>query len=179
MKNTQNNIQKRVTEERPSKKSRRPSYLNFDKSKYAWKADIDYRKHPEKYYVGRGEQGVLICEPYKGELVQHWRFKTPEDALKSSRKIFNMFKTYLKVGDFVGADMARKFLQMGFTRARRYANYKGGKKYDKDNNYSERERGTGDPEKAKSAAIFYEAWKKAEANSQYAELKVDWKNRLG
>ncbi|MFF5380932.1 DUF4385 family protein [Pedobacter suwonensis] len=27
--------------------------------------------------------------------------------------------------------MARKYLQMGYTRARRYANYKGGKKYDK------------------------------------------------
>ena len=36
----------------------------------------------------------------------------------------------MKAEDFVGADMARKFLQMGFTRARRYANHRGGKKYD-------------------------------------------------
>ena len=30
----------------------------------------------------------------------------------------------------MGADMARKFLQMGYTRARRYANHRGGRKYD-------------------------------------------------
>lgn len=35
----------------------------------------------------------------------------------------------MKENDFVGADMARKCLQMGYTRARRYANYPGGKKY--------------------------------------------------
>ena len=29
-------------------------------------------------------------------------------------------------------DMCRKFLEMGFTRARRYANHKDGKKYNKD-----------------------------------------------
>jgi hypothetical protein len=65
--------------------------------------------------------------------------------------------------DFVGADMARKFLQMGYTRARRYANYKGCRKYDKDaDSFKLKERGTGDPQKAESAAIFYELWKKAE-----------------
>jgi len=68
---------------------------------------------------------------------------------------------------------------MGYTRARRYANYKGGKKYDKENNYAQLERGTGDPEKAEAAAIFYEKWKKAEANPIYAKLKADWKKGFG
>lgn len=160
-------------------KVRKPSYLNFDKENYPWKADIDYRAHPEKYRVGKGEQGVLICEPYKSEITPHWRFKTPEIAKKSSAKIFRMFKAYLKEDDFVGADMARKFLQMGYTRARRYANYKGGKKYDKENNYALNERGTGDPEKAESAQIFYEKWKEAEANPKYAALKDAWKEKYG
>lgn len=40
------------------------SYLNFDKLAYAWKPDIDYRKEPELYPVGKGERGVLICQPY-------------------------------------------------------------------------------------------------------------------
>ena len=31
--------------------------------------------------------------------------------------------------DFVGADMSRKFVQMGMTRAKRYANHRGGRKY--------------------------------------------------
>ena len=59
--------------------------------------------------------------------------------------LYQMFEEYLKTGDFVGADMARKFLQMGYTRARRYANYRGGIKYDKNNAYALKERGTGDP----------------------------------
>ena len=41
-----------------------------------------------------------------------------------------MYHTYKDVEDFVGMDMCRKFLEMGFTRARRYANRKDGKKYD-------------------------------------------------
>jgi hypothetical protein len=102
-----------------------PSYLNFDTSSYAWRPDIDYRANPEAYRVGNGEQGVLICEPYKGELVPLWRFKTPDVARTSSKAIHKAFLAYLRAGEFVGADMARKFLQMGFTRARRHANYKG------------------------------------------------------
>ncbi|NEQ26896.1 MAG: DUF4385 domain-containing protein, partial [Microcoleus sp. SIO2G3] len=91
--------------------------------------NIDFRQHPELYRVGKGEQGVLLVEPYKSEILQYWRFKTPEIARESSEKIYQMFLTYLEEDDFVGADMARKFLQMGYTRSRRYANHKSGRKY--------------------------------------------------
>ena len=160
-------------------KQRKPSYLDFDHSSYPWKPDINYRETPGAYRVGKGEQGVLICEPYKTEIGSYWRFKTPEIALKSSEEIFKLFTDYLTVNDFVGADMARKFLQMGYTRARRYANYKGGRKYDKTNGYAPLERGTGEAQKAASAAIFYGKWKAAEADARYALLKADWKKRLG
>jgi hypothetical protein len=160
-------------------KSRKPSYLNFDKKNYPWKPNINYKSHPELYRVGKGEQGVLICEPYKSAIVKHWRFKSEAEAIKSSKKIFSLFKSYLKENDFVGADMARKFLQMGYTRSKRYANYKGGKKYDKNNDYAPLDRGTGDAEKLKSAKIFYEVWKKAEAVEKYAKQKIIWKKNLG
>ena len=160
-------------------KQQKPSYINFDNESYPWKSDIDYQKYPEKYRVGKGEQGVLICEPYKTEIGQHWRFKNPEVATKSSDTIYNLFKLYIEDSNFVGADMARKFLQMGYTRSRRYANYKGGKKYDKENNYAELERGTGEQKKAESAAIFYKKWKDAEADPAYAQMKKEWKRRLG
>lgn len=156
-----------------------PSYLNFEKEKYAWHPDVDYRKEPEKYRVGKGEQGVLICKPYKEEIGQYWRFKTEDIARESSNKIFELFLNYLAADDFVGADMARKYLQMGFTRARRYANYKGGKKYDAAQGYALLERGTGDPEKAKAAIIFYDCYKAAEANEHYAQSKKEWKNERG
>lgn len=155
-----------------------PSYIYFNKKSYAWKADVDYRKHPELYKIGKGEQGVLICEPYKSELVKYWRFKTPEIAEKSSKKIFQMFLNYLNKNDFVGADMARKFLQMGYTRSRRYANYRGGKKYSSID-YKLLPRGTGDPLKAESAEIFYEKWQQAEDNSIYSRLKKEWKSKYG
>ena len=162
---------------RPTKES--PSYLNFDQKAYSWKPDVDYKKHPEMYRVGKGEQGVLICEPYKSEIGQFWRFKTKAIAEESSNKIYELFLSYLEGQDFVGADMARKYLQMGFTRARRYANYKGGKKYDKENDYQLLERGTGQEEKADAAAVFYAKWRKAESNALYARMKADWKNTIG
>lgn len=156
-----------------------PSYLNFDEEKYPWKPEVDYRKHPELYKVGKGEQGVLICEPYKSEIGRFWRFKDTEVARESGEAITALFHHYLKEDDFVGADMARKYLQMGYTRARRYANYRGGKKYDKENNYIPLVRGTGDPEKARAAEVFYKHWKAAEAEPEYRRLKGQWKKKYG
>lgn len=159
--------------------TQKPSYRNFDYKKYKWHSDIDYRKNPEKYLVGKGEQGVLICEPFKGEILPYWRFRTPDLARISSEKIFELFLLYLKKEEFVGADMARKFLQMGFTRARRYTNYKGGKKYDAEHEYKLLQKGTGDEQKAISADIFFKKWKEAESNETYAKQKEQWKNTLG
>jgi hypothetical protein len=70
------------------------------------------------YRVGRGEQGVLLVEPYKSELLPLWRFRAPTIALESAQTIYEMFLADKAAGDFVGMDMARKFLQMGYTRSR-------------------------------------------------------------
>ena len=83
------------------------------------------------YRIGRGEQGVLLVRPYTNDICAHWRFKTPKIAVKSANKIFSMYLDYRDVGDFIGMDMCRKFLEMGFTRARRYANHNSGRKYKK------------------------------------------------
>jgi hypothetical protein len=85
--------------------------------------NTNFREHPELYKIGKGEQGVLMAEPYKSEILPVWRFATPEAARESAQKIYELFESYKKAGDFVGMDMSRKFLQMGFTRARRYANH--------------------------------------------------------
>lgn len=137
---------------------------------------IDFRESPELYKVGRGEQGVLLVEPYKSEILVHWRFKTPEIAKVSSQKIFDMYLDYKKKGDFVGMDMARKFLQMGYTRSRRYANHKSGKKYDDKGQVMKREM---DPEKAKSAVIFQEKWKIVREDEDYLKLKKTHQNKYG
>ena len=150
----------------------------FDKDSYYWKKDIDYRKFADSYRVGKGEQGVLICEPYKSEILPFWKFKTPQIAQKASEAIYKLFLQYLEQDDFVGADMARKFLQMGFTRSRRYTNYKGGRKYLADGEKTF-PKGSGDPLKAESASIYYAFWKKAEAQPQYSQKKKFWKQTYG
>ena len=136
---------------------------------------IDFRQHPELYRIGRGEQGVLLIEPYKSEILPHWRFKTVAEAKKSSAYIYKMFLGYLKANDFAGADMARKFLQMGWTRARRYDNHKGGRKYDKTT--GEELPRTEDTEKSAAAAIFYERYVQARQNAGYIQLKKQHRER--
>lgn len=132
-------------------------------------ASLDFRQHPELYRIGKGEQGVLLVEPYKSELLPHWRFKTPALARVSSETIYQMFLDYVQAGDVVGADMARKFLQMGWTRARRYANYKGGRKYALQS--GRRLPRVHDPVKAEAAAIFYEKYVMAREHPTYRRLR--------
>ena len=136
-----------------------------------WNPSVDYRKNPHLYNIGRGQQGVLICEPYKSEICAHWRFKTVPEAEVSSQTILEMFHVYLHSGDFVGADMAKKFLHMGFTRARRYANHRDGKKYAPDGSIIPQEPDAMTCEKARSAVIFREAWKTARENQIYLSMK--------
>ncbi len=170
-----------------SKKTRAFDYsIDFKKT--------DFRQQPELYRVGVGEQGVLLVEPYKSEILPHWRFKTADIARQSAQKIYELFEAYLAQHDFVGADMARKFLQMGFTRARRYANYKGGRKYQqaqpkdtqvlaypyssgsryKDNPVNARQPDAATSEKAQAAAIFKEYWFKAKENAEYIRQKKEF-----
>lgn len=75
---------------------------------------LNIRKMPHLYRPGKGEQGVLMVEPYKSELLPNWTFKDPDSARKSSQKLRGQFDQYLEQGDFIGADMARKFIQVGF-----------------------------------------------------------------
>ena len=140
-----------------------------------WNPDVDYRRNPHLYRIGRGQQGVLICEPYKSEICAHWRFKTPLEALVSSQKILKMFYSFLEQDDFVGADMAKKYLHMGFTRARRYANHRDGKKYNPDGSIIPQESDALTCNKATSARIFYARWKEARENKKYLTLKKQHK----
>ena len=55
-------------------------------------AAIDFRNGPDRYRIGKGEQGVLLVEPDKGELLPHWSFKTEDTAKVSSSRIYGMWK---------------------------------------------------------------------------------------
>lgn len=129
---------------------------------------IDYRTHPEAYRIGRGETGVLTVEPYKSEILPHWRFKTPEEAAASAAAILELYEAYKSSGDFVGMDMARKFLQMGYTRSRRYARHRSGRKYDDDGRELPEDP---DPQKARSAEVFKAAWDHVRNDDEYQQRK--------
>lgn len=131
----------------------------------------DFRKHPERYRVGRGEQGVLTAEPYKSELLPSWRFRTEAEARASSEALYEAFVAYRESDDFVGMDMARKFVQMGVTRARRYANHRSGRKYDEDGAVLPRDV---DEEKARAAAVFRRVLTRIERDPVYAAARAAW-----
>ena len=151
-----------------------------DQSYFAkWNPNVNYRDNPELYHIGRGQQGVLICEPYKSRICAFWRFKTVSEAQTSSQSILAMFYDYLSDDDFVGADMAKKFLHMGFTRARRYANHRDGRKYNDDGTIIPQEPDALTCEKAQSARIFYSAWKEARENEKYLKMKKEHRKKYG
>ena len=97
------------------------------------------------------------------------------EAKISSQKILAMFYQYLDDNDFVGADMAKKYLHMGFTRARRYANHRDGKKYAPDGTILPQEPDALTCEKAESARVFYACWKEAREDKRYLDMKVKFK----
>jgi hypothetical protein len=117
--------------------------------------DVDFREWPECYEIGRGERGVFKVQPYKSELLPLWAFKTPDDARESSEAIWAKFERYRDAEDFVGMDVARKYLQMGYTRAMRYAKYPGGRKRDAGGTEREPQRWA-DEAKREAALIFKE-----------------------
>lgn len=144
-------------------------------------AHTDFRRHPELYRIGKGEQGVLLVQPYKSEILPHWRFKTVAEAQASAEKIYALFQDYKQAEDFVGMDMARKFLQMGYTRARRYANHPSGRKYrstpaagKSEERKVQREllpqaADWADNEKAQAARVFYGFYAKAKSDPDYRQ----------
>ena len=144
--------------------------------------DLDYKsldftneETRELYRIGRGEQGVLLVRPYTNDICAHWRFKTPEIALESAHTIFDMYLDYLEEKDFIGMDMCRKFLEMGFTRSRRYANHHTGKKYDDEGNVRPQEPDHATCKYAKSAKIFKSVRDMVAKNDIYVTMRKQWR----
>ena len=145
--------------------------------------DLDYKKLDftdketrKLYRIGRGEQGVLLVRPYTNTICNHWRFKTPEIAVKSSNHIYGMYLDYSDEKDFIGMDMARKFLEMGFTRSRRYANHHTGKKYDDEGNVRPQEPDHATCKYAESAKIFKRVRDIVAKNETYVMMRKQWRS---
>ena len=136
-----------------------------------------FMPNDKRYRIGRGEQGVLLVRPYTNVICKHWRFKTPKEAYISASAILFLYNSYRNIKDFVGMDMCRKFLEMGFTRARRYANHKDGKKYDENGNVRPQEKDWATSDKAKSAKIFKDARGRVTHDPKYIHMRKEWRQR--
>ena len=86
-----------------------------------------------------------------------------------------MYADYRALNDFVGMDMCRKFLEMGFTRTRRYANHKDGKKYDKNGNIRPQEKDWSTSDKAVSSRIFKTYRDRVTKDSKYISMRKMWR----
>ena len=127
------------------------------------------------YRIGRGEQGVLLVRPYTNDICSHWRFVNESVARKSADKIYSMYVDYKDQQDFIGMDMARKFLEMGFTRSRRYANHSSGKKYAEDGSIRPQSPDALHCEKARSARVFKKMRDKVAKDETYVTMRKNWR----
>ena len=139
--------------------------------------NLIFKPNDKRYRIGRGEQGVLLVKPYTNNICKHWRFKTPMEAYISASRILFEYHLYKEKEDFVGMDMCRKFLEMGFTRSRRYANHKSGKKYDENGKVRPQEKDRATSDKAKSAKLFKDARNRVTTDPKYIHMRKQWRQR--
>lgn len=125
------------------------------------------------YRIGRGEQFFLTFEPYKSALLPLWRFRTVSVAEKSAADLWQRFEAFGEQGDFIGMDMARKFFQMGMTRAKRYANHAGGRKNSKASGQElpKSDNDVGKEEKEHVSQLFRKQWQRCRQHKTYMMLK--------
>ncbi len=139
--------------------------------------NLDIDATPELYRIGRGEQGVLLVPWCLEHVIKYWRFKTPDIARESSDYIYRLFEQLLEDNNFPKADLCRKTLMMGWTRARRFANHSSGRKYAADGSVLPQEVDWATNDKAVSASIFKAKYDLARTNSKYLELKAEHKRK--
>tara|TARA_A100000164_G_scaffold106551_1_gene93762 strand:- start:289 stop:744 length:456 start_codon:yes stop_codon:yes gene_type:complete len=143
---------------------------------------IDYKNtlfspNDSRYRIGRGEQGVLLIRPYTEVICEIWKFRTPDIARQSANSIYQLYTEYRSKGDFVGMDMCRKFLEMGFTRARRYANHSSGRKYDAKGNVRPQEKDWATSDKTISARIFQQMRNEVTSDKIYVDMRKAWREQ--
>lgn len=132
--------------------------------------DVNFRERPEEYEIGRGSEGAFKVQPYKDELLEHWAVSDLAAAREGAAAIHERYLEYREDDEFVGMDMARKYLRMGYTRAMRYAKYPGGRKYDEEGNQRTPQEYY-DEEKREIALVYEEYWDRVREDDRYQELK--------
>jgi hypothetical protein len=92
-------------------------FLEMMEKANMWNHNINYDEKPLMYEFTEDCSGMYTCEPYKTELLKNWKFTSLDAATTSSKNLLEMFENYVARGDFVGADLTRKYLQAGSIRS--------------------------------------------------------------
>tara|TARA_R110001583_G_scaffold7985_3_gene38871 strand:+ start:2843 stop:3496 length:654 start_codon:yes stop_codon:yes gene_type:complete len=104
------------------------SESSVNQFKPVYDSGINYKENPGMYRTTRDSQGVYTVMPYKKDLIKYFSFSSPKSSKESAQKIYELFESYRDKNDFIGMDMARKYLQLGYKLSKRFEKYPSGKK---------------------------------------------------
>ncbi len=92
--------------------------LNINSLKYRKKLKfpnnkINYHKNPEYYVYTKYDNESHLIQPYNKIILSLYNIDNNKEAKYSCMQIFNLFNDYIINNDFIGADVCRKFIQLG------------------------------------------------------------------
>ena len=85
--------------------------------------NIFFQPNDYRYRIGEKEQGVFLVRPYSDDIGKFWKFSTEKVAEESSEEIYKLYLSYKEIQDFVGMDMCRKYLSLGYSSSK-YSSFK-------------------------------------------------------
>ena len=94
------------------------SQLNINSLKYRKKLKfpnnkINYYKNPEYYIYTKYDNESHLIQPYSEIIIPIYIIDNNKESNYSCTQIFNLFNNYITNNDFIGADVCRKFIQLG------------------------------------------------------------------
>jgi hypothetical protein len=94
------------------------SILNINSLRYRKKLKfpdnkINYYKNPEYYIYTTFDYEAFMIEPYNKIINSKFTIDNYKESKISCMNIFNLFNNYIINKDFIGADICRKFIQIG------------------------------------------------------------------
>lgn len=121
-------------------------------------ANLNFKKEPSFYRVGTEETGIHVVEPYASLILKQFAVDTLGETKKTVIHVEHLFKTFKEENDFIGMDMARKYLQLGAKTSQ----IRG---FEKD--------------RTARVECFSNALEKIESNEFYLNARIQWKDLLG
>lgn len=82
---------------------------------------INYSKNPEYYIYTIYDNDAYLIQPYNKIIISMFNVDNYKDSKDSCLQIFYLFNNYITNNDLIGADVCRKFIQLGSKL--KYSNY--------------------------------------------------------